>query len=208
MAQRLNMFLQIPIVVSAEISQPAEGTHGRWHQPLQNRDHFLPDLVPEIDRLIIAGVMTKQHSFMSEIREDLVSPRLVQWPDDETISACRHTGEPGQSSTAQHPEKNRLRLIVGCMPDRDSISPALLGDVVHGTIPQVSGRRLQRHTACTPAHIKPHRLKGDIQSPAHRFNEGLIGLGFLPAQFIIEMHRRHGEAPGQTESMQERQQGD
>jgi hypothetical protein len=208
MAQRLNVLPQIPVVVSTEIGQPTQSIHGRWHQPLQNRDHVLSDFVPEIDRFVITRVLPKQHSFTGEIGQDLVSSRLVQWPDDDAISTCRHTGETGQSCSSKHPQKNRLRLIVGRMPDCDSIRPTLLCDLLHSTIPQVTGRRLQRQPAHTPAHIEPHCQEGNIQSPAHRFDERLVGIGFLPAQSIIEMHRRQGEAPGQAESMQERQQRD
>jgi hypothetical protein len=133
-AQSLNVLIKIPVIITAQIGKPAERIHSRWHEPLQDGDHFLPDLVPEIDRFVITGVVPKPESFIGKIGEDRIPFRLVQWPDDDSVATCRHTGEAGQPRTPKHPEKNRLRLIVGRMPDGDSIRATLLCDVMHGTI--------------------------------------------------------------------------
>jgi hypothetical protein len=93
--ERSNLFIKITVVFTADIGEPTEGFHRCRRHPLQGRNDFVPDSVPQIDRLIIAGIVTKRQRLTLKVGEDLSPPNLVQGPNDDAITACRHAGKTG-----------------------------------------------------------------------------------------------------------------
>lgn len=142
--QGRSLLLQIAIILPANIGKPAERIRARRHQPIQNRNDFLPDSVPQVERLGIARVFAKGYSCLAKIRRDLPPAGLIQRPNNLVVSESRHAGKTGESRPTEQPQQHRLRLIIGCMAYGDPVRSAFFSNLVEGPITKIASHRLQR----------------------------------------------------------------
>jgi len=184
----VNLLIQTTIVLSANIRKLAECIDAGRDQPIQNRNNFSPYSIPQVMHLEIAGVLTKRQSCRAEIRQDFLSLDVVQRPNNLVIAERRHAGKTGQSRTTEHPQQDRLCLIVRRMTYGDTIRPARLGNLLHQPIAEVTGLSLQRGLRPTGVKFNPSHMERHPKHLAKGFHKFLVFVGLCPSQSIVAMN--------------------
>jgi len=182
--------IQIVIVFSAAIREPAERINARRDQSIQDWDDLAPDSISQITRLEIAGVLAKRQSCRAKIRQDFLPLGVIERPNNLVIAECRHAGKTRQSRTTEHPQQDRFRLIVRRMAYGDTIGSALLGNLLHHTIAEVTGFSLQRGFAPIDMQSNPSNMERHSELSAKGLHKLLVPFGLISPQSVVAMNGR------------------
>jgi hypothetical protein len=177
----LDLIIQTPIVFSTDIRKPAECIDAGRDQPIQSRNHLSPYSIPQVVRLKIAGVLPKRQPCRAEIDQYLLPLDIVQRPNNLVIAECRHTRKTREPRPTEHPEQDRLCLIVCRMTYGDTVCSARLGNFLHHPIAEVTGFSLQRCLAPTGVNFNPSNMERNSPSLTKGLHKFLVPIGLNPS---------------------------
>jgi len=150
--------------------------------PFKAGDEFVSDSIPEDGGVPIRRILMERNIFGMEKCEDIPLRDIENRPD-EAIVFRSHGGEALGSRSSDETDKNRFRLVVLGMGDRDRVEPFLLPNPLEEAVTDVTEFLL-----VLPGGVFGTKNgTGDVVFLAERPDEELILVGVFFADPIVHM---------------------
>jgi hypothetical protein len=121
-----------------------------------------------------------------QISENVGAIEREHRADQTARSTLSHRGEPPNSRTAKHPHQQGLGLIVAMMRERDIVGADSIGGTIQKQVASIASPLFEIRRASIEA-ISALDVKLDTEPRAHRTHEGLVAIGLIRANPMVQM---------------------